>query len=152
MSRPEETVRLTRGARRAWAARGEALLTEFTPDRGLRADLFAVAKDGTMSIIEVKSGLADWRADQKWPAYRHWCDRLYFCVDVTFPIEELPEDVGLIRADGYDAEMVRPAPETRLSSARRRSLLLRFAADAARRLHRLEDPGAPLGVVDDDRL
>ena len=143
--RPEETARLTRGVRRAWAAMGDATLSEFVPAKGLRADVFAVARDGAMTILEVKSGLADWRADQKWPRYRDWCDRLYICVGAAFPLEALDDDVGVVRSDGFDAAIIRPAPVTPLAPARRKSLLLRFAADAARRLQRIEDPGAGLG-------
>ena len=145
MSRPEITTQLTRGVRRAFAARGEATLSEFVPTKGLRVDVFAVARDGAMSIVEVKSGIADWRADQKWPRYRDWCDRLFVCVDAAFPIDVLDESLGVIRADAFGAEIVRASPTTPLAPARRRSLLLRFATDAARRLHRIEDPDGAIG-------
>ena len=39
----------------------------------------------------------------------------------------MPEDAGLIVADAFGAEVVREAPEHRLSGATRRAVLLRFA-------------------------
>lgn len=141
MSRPETTRRLTRGVRRALDAAGAASISEFVPARGVRVDVVAVERDGTIVIVEVKSGLDDLRADKKWSKYREWCDRLYFAVDAGFPIDALDSEVGVMRADGYDAVVVRDAPEHRLAPARRRALLLRITQDAARRLLRFEDPG-----------
>ena len=53
----------------------------------------------------------------------------------------MPEETGLIIADPYDAEIVRMGPETKLAPARRKKLTLKFARDAARRLHGYRDPG-----------
>ena len=59
-------------------------------------------------------------------------------------IDVLPPDTGLIIADGYGAEIIRPAPESRLAGARRKAVTLRFAHAAAGRLHTLWDPdGGP---------
>lgn len=102
--------------------------------------MFAVDDKGGISIIEIKSCLVDFRTDQKWQDYLDWCDRFYFAVSVDFPREVLPPEPGLIVADAYGAEMLRPAPASPLAGARRRALLLRFAAKAALRLARLEDP------------
>ena len=44
-------------------------------------------------------------------------------------------------ADGYDAEVVRMAPEAKLAGARRRVVVQTFARTAALRLHALRDPG-----------
>jgi len=52
----------------------------------------------------------------------------------------MPEDVGLIVADAYGAEIVREAPPRAVAPATRRAMLLRFAIAAADRLHRLTDP------------
>jgi hypothetical protein len=57
-------------------------------------------------------------------------------------VELLPEDTGLIIADGYDAEILRMGPETKLAGARRKAVTQRFARAAAQRLHLLRDPGA----------
>ncbi len=140
MSRRVETDRVSRGVRRFLADLGAESIAEFTPERGRRIDLMALTRKGAFWAVEVKSGVEDFRSDLKWQGYLDWCDRFYFAVGPAFPIELLPEDVGLIRADAFDAEIVREAPENALASARRRALTLRFARDAASRLRRFEDP------------
>lgn len=140
--RPEETARVRRGARRHLAALGLAALDEFSPERRLRVDLIGLARNGEIWIVEVKSGLADLKADQKWRGYLDWCDRFFFAVGPEMPLEALPAEAGVIRADAYEAAIVRAAPRVPLPSARRRALTLRIARDAAARLARREDPGA----------
>jgi len=130
-----------RGVRRALAARGFASMVEFSLACGRRADVLAMDEAGTIVIVEVKSGVADFRSDQKWPEYRDWCDAFYFAVDDAFPTELIPEDCGLMVADAYGAEVLREAPERKLAPARRKPLLLRAALTGAGRLHRIEDPG-----------
>jgi hypothetical protein len=46
-------------------------------------------------------------------------------------------------ADRYDAEVIRPAPLSKLPPARRKAETLRFARRAARRLAGEMDPGLP---------
>ena len=123
------------------AAHGLTSLTEFTLKGGRRADIVAMDGKGRFTIVEVKSSVADFRADSKWPEYREFCDLFYFAVAAGFPLELIPEDCGLMVADAYEASILRDAPEEALSAARRRAVLLRFAAAAAGRLHRHEDPG-----------
>ncbi len=105
-----------------------------------RADILALRADGGFACIEVKSGLRDFQTDAKWPEYREYADALYFAVDGDFPCDLLPSDAGLIIACGREAELVREAPAHPLASARRRALLHRFAALAARRLASRDDP------------
>jgi len=131
---------LSRGIGRLFRAAGFAHLSEFSLPDGRRADLIAIDPRGTVAIVELKSSLADFRTDQKWQDYLDWCDRFYFGVNVEFPRHVLPMDPGLIIADAYGAEILRPSPQASLAGARRRSLLLRFANRAATRLSRLEDP------------
>jgi hypothetical protein len=88
----------------------------------------------------VKSGIEDFRADRKWEGYLDWCDRFYFAVGPDFPLDVLPSEAGVIRADAFDAAVWRESAEAQLAPARRRALTLRFARDAAARLRRLEDP------------
>jgi hypothetical protein len=57
----------------------------------------------------------------------------------------LPPEVGLIVCAGLEAEVLREPLCVRLSSARRKALLERFAWLAAGRLAALEDP---IGVAD----
>ncbi|WP_448204161.1 MmcB family DNA repair protein [Azospirillum sp. sgz302134] len=129
-----------RGVRRALAARGFVSLAEFRLASGRRADVLAVDDSGTVVIVEVKSGVPDFRSDQKWPEYLEWCDAFYFAVDDAFPTELIPDDCGLMVADAYGAEILREAPERRLAPARRKTLILRAAMTGASRLHRIEDP------------
>ena len=134
---------ITRGVRRALAALGQASLTEFILKTGRRADIMAVDAQGGITIVEVKSSVADFRADHKWPDYTAFCDRYYFAVPEGFPLALIPPPWGLIVADAYDAAVLREPPEHRLAAARRKALHLRFALLAAGRLHRLEDPALP---------
>lgn len=138
--RPEATAIITRGVRRHLAALGWEGLLEFTPERGRRLDLLAMNAKGVFWGVEVKSSLEDLRADQKWRGYLEWCDAFSFAVDAEFPLAALPEDVGVLRADAFDAESVRPAPVHPLAPARRTALMRRFARQAAARLRALEDP------------
>ena len=132
---------IKRGVRRTLAAHGLASLTEFTLSGGRRADVAAVDGKGRLTIVEVKSSVADFRADAKWPEYRDYCDLFYFAVGIGFPVALIPEDCGLMVADAYEASVLRDPPDHPLNAARRRAVLLRFAAAAAGRLHRIEDPG-----------
>ncbi|MEL6978997.1 MAG: MmcB family DNA repair protein [Pseudomonadota bacterium] len=143
-SRKDTTALITRGVRRSLSALGWETIVEFTPEAGRRIDVLGVDAKGVFWAIEVKSSLEDLRADRKWRDYLSWCDAFSFAVDLAFPIEALPEDVGVLRADAFAAESVRPAPMHPLPAARRTALLRRFARHAAARLRRLEDP-APFG-------
>jgi hypothetical protein len=64
-----------------------------------------------------------------------------------FPDGLLPDEEGLILADRFEGELVRPAVQRSLAPARRRALLLRFARTAALRLQGMSDPGPELGSV-----
>jgi len=133
---------LARGVCRALALRGFTPLIEAPLADGRRADILALGRDGALVIVEIKSSVADFRADRKWPEYRPWCDRLYFAVAEGFPLELIPIECGLIQADEFGAAWLREGLEQKLGAARRRALHLRFARLAAGRLHRMLDPGA----------
>lgn len=132
---------ITRGVRRMLADRGVRGLVEFPLANGRRADVLALSDDGDVIIVEVKSGPVDFRTDQKWPEYLEFCDRFFFAVDADFPVELIPGECGLIIADAFGAEIIRPAPLAKLAPARRKALTLRVAHVAMGRLHRVEDPG-----------
>ncbi|ACI99908.1 MULTISPECIES: MmcB family DNA repair protein [Rhodospirillales] len=140
----EAAAAITRGVRRALADRGIATLVEFPLANGRRADVFGLAEDGGVLIVEVKSCVADFRADHKWPDYREFCDCFYFAVAADFPQELIPDGCGLMVADAFGAEVLREAPVLKLAAARRKAVTLRAAQAAAARLHRLEDPGRVL--------
>ena len=133
VSRPETTATVTRGAARLLVALGDAPLTEVTLPNGRRADLMALGPKGQIFIVEVKSGIEDFRVDLKWPEYRPYCDAFAFAVAPEFPREILPEEPGLIVADGFGGAILREAPVEALAGARRKALTLAFARLAARR-------------------
>ena len=139
----ETALCVSRGTRRLLRALGIATVTELVLSDGRRADLVGLGPDGLITIVEIKSSVADFRADRKWPAYRAHCDRLFFAVPVTLPHAIMPGETGLIVADGFGAEIVRDAFEQRLAPATRRAMMIRFARAAADRLHLLSDPEPP---------
>jgi len=133
VSRPETTAQVTRGAARLLTALGYAPLAEVTLPNGRRADLMALGPKGQIFIIEVKSSVEDFRTDQKWREYRPYCDAFAFAVAPEFPREILPEEPGLIVADGFGGAVLRDAPSTPLAGARRKALTIAFARLAAMR-------------------
>jgi hypothetical protein len=132
---------ICRGTCRALAQLGYATLAEFPLASGRRADIMALGRGGDFLIVEVKSSVADFRSDRKWPDYADWCDRLYFAVAPGFPNALIPVECGLVVADAFGATILREAPERRLGAARRKAVMLRFALAGAGRLRRLLDPG-----------
>ena len=134
-----------RGAQRLLLALGLSCVCELPLGSGRRADLVGIAHNGDIWIVEIKSSIADFRVDQKWPDYRLHCDRLLFATAAHVPLDIFPADAGLIVADTYGAELVREAPEHRMHAATRRSMMLCFARAAARRLQALADPQGPYG-------
>ncbi len=138
--RPDVTRAVRRGTSRWLRRAGFALAHEFTFASGRRADILALAPDNDLWIVEVKSCLADFRTDLKWPDYDDWCDALAFAVAPDFPVGLIPDEVGLILADAYGGEMIRPPIRRPLAPARRRALTLGFARLASARLMLLEDP------------
>jgi hypothetical protein len=134
-----------RGVRRLFAQLGHVTIPEFTLANGRRADIIALAPDGALTIVEIKSSVADFRTDRKWPDYESFCDRFYFAVPETVPFDILPEDRGLIVADSFGAAIMREAVHSPLAGARRKAVTLRFAHAAAAALHALADPD---GIAD----
>lgn len=133
VSRPETTQTVTRGAARLLAALGYAPLTEVTLPNGRRADLMALGPKGELFIVEVKSSLEDFRTDQKWHEYAPYCDAFAFAVAPEFPREVLPDEPGLIVADGFGGAVLREAPVIPLAGARRKALTIAFGRLAALR-------------------
>jgi hypothetical protein len=146
-SRPEgAAARLARGTCRALAQFGYASLIEVPLADGGRADIVALGRSGDLVIIEIKTSVADFRGDRKWARYRDFADRLYFAVPDGFPAVLIPEECGLIVADGFGAAILRDGVTTPLPPSRRRALTLRFARTAANRLRREHDPdGTAIG-------
>jgi hypothetical protein len=111
-----------------------------------RADLMGVNAKGEIVIVEIKCARADLLGDQKWPEYLDYCDRYFWAVPAGFdfaPIEGeafLPERTGLIVADAYDAQIIRPAALVPLAAARRKVEVQRLARLGMRRLMGIADP------------
>lgn len=133
---------VARGTARLLRGMGFACVAELPLPSGRRADLVALNGRGEVWIVEIKSSVADLRADHKWHDYRAHCDRLFFAFTRDLPCEIFPTDTGLIVADAYGAHLHCDAPEHRLPAATRKAMLLRFALAAADRLSCLADPQA----------
>jgi hypothetical protein len=138
---------LARGVCRALEQLGYASLLEFPLANGRRADILALGRGGDLVIVEIKSSVADFRADRKWAEYRDFADRFYFAVPNTFPAALIPEDCGLIVADAFAASLIRDGSPIALAASRRRAVTLRFALAAAARLRRHLDPQAGLAEL-----
>lgn len=137
----EDAPAIRRGTLRLLHALGFAAVAELPLGSGRRADLVAVGTGAEVWIVEIKSSLADFRADRKWQEYRLHCDRLLFAVAPQFPAAILPQDAGLVIADAHGGALVREAPLHAISAARRKAMLVRFGRAAAARLAQAHDPG-----------
>jgi hypothetical protein len=137
---------IARGTTRLLHAFGFSVVSELPLASGRRADLVALGADGEVWIVEIKSSMADLRADQKWIDYRLHCDRLFFATTLDVPRDVFPADAGLIVADAFGASILCEAPEHRLPAATRKSIMLAFARAAALRLSALVDPEALNGA------
>ncbi|NBB52005.1 DNA repair putative endonuclease MmcB [Rhizobium sp. CRIBSB] len=127
LSRPQTTLGVTRGAARLLVDMGYAPLLEVGLPNGRRADVMALGPRGDIIICEVKSGVEDYRCDQKWRDYGPFCDAFYFAVAPEFPHELIGEDCGLVVADAFGGAVVRAAVPAPLAPARRKALTLAFA-------------------------
>ncbi len=132
---------------RLMMARGLASLHEVPVPGGRRVDLMAVSAKGEIVVVEIKVSRADLLGDRKWTEYLPWCDRFYWALADGLDAGPLdgedyrPDRVGLIRADRYEAAVVREARCVPLPAARRKAQTLRFATRAASRLQLREDEG-----------
>lgn len=136
-----------------WLVRaGISPLAEVPLAGGRRADILGVDAAGQLTIVEIKISLGDLRGDRKWPDYLDHCDHFYWAVPPGLPLDDLdtpgfqPAITGLIVADRYDAELLRPAACRPLNAARRRAITVALARRAANRWLGLVDPeSAALG-------
>ena len=150
---PADTVQLkaaqavARGIGRLFARNDIWCLPEMPLRNGRRADLMGIDAKGHLVIVEIKVSRADLMGDAKWTDYLDHCDRFYWglaahldraCMETE---AFQPDRCGLIVADGYDAEILRPAPTVPLNAARRKAEVERLARAALRRQQGLVDPG-----------
>ncbi|MGT2479972.1 MmcB family DNA repair protein [Methylobacterium oryzae CBMB20] len=118
--------------RRLFSEMGCVTLPEFSLANGRRADVIALCGRGSSP---------SWRSSRAWrisaptgnrPDYRDFCDRFYFAIPEDVPETLIPQECGLIAADGYGAGILREPPEHPLSGARRKAVTLRFPPTAPR--------------------
>lgn len=124
------------GVERYFGDAGAVTLPEWTLPNGRRADLAALSPKGLITIVEIKSSLADLRADNKWPDYFDYCDELIFATLADVPAQEFPAEVGFMVADSHGAALLREPVLSRINAARRKTLHLSFARSSALRLAR----------------
>jgi len=137
---------VARGISRLFGRNGIWCLGEVPIRNGRRADLMGIDARGQVVIVEIKVARADLLGDMKWPDYLDFCDRFYWGLPPGLdraPLESVayqPETCGIIVADGYDAEILRPAALVPLAAARRKTEVERLARIAMRRHAALIDP------------
>ena len=130
---------VTRGVQRLFARNDIWCLTEMPLRGGRRADVMGIDAKGRIVIVEIKVARADLLGDSKWTDYLEFCDRFYWGLApqldrACMQTEAFrPEVCGLIVADGYDAEILRPAASMPLATARRRVEVERLARASMRR-------------------
>lgn len=130
---------VARGICRLFARNGIWCLAEMPLRSGRRADLMGIDDKGRIVIVEIKVARGDLLGDAKWPDYLDHCDRFFWGLspDLDRACLEteafMPHACGIIVADGYDAEIVRPAPARPLAAARRKAEVERLARASLRR-------------------
>jgi hypothetical protein len=135
-----------RGICRLFARNDIWCLPEMPLRCGRRADLMGVDAKGRIVLVEIKVSRADLLGDAKWPEYLAYCDHFFWGLPPGLDrgaLEReafLPGHCGIIVADSYDAEVVRPAPLLPLAAARRKLEVERLARAALRRLVTGNDP------------
>lgn len=142
----EGAAAVSRGVCRLFARHQIVAQPEISLRNNRRADLMGMNAKGEIIIVEIKCSKADLMGDQKWGEYLEYCDRYFWAVPAGFdlsPFEKpafIPERAGLIVADAYDGEMVRPAAYAPIAAARRKTETQRLARAAMRRLMAVHDP------------
>ncbi|EAQ28605.1 hypothetical protein NAP1_13438 [Erythrobacter sp. NAP1] len=143
---PETAADVSRGIKRLFARNDIWCVEEIALKNGRRADLMGVDARGQVVIVEIKVARSDLLGDNKWPDYLDFCDRFFWGVPPGLDRSPLegeayqPERCGVIVADGYDGEILRPAPLEPLAAARRKVQVERLARIAMRRNTALIDP------------
>ena len=86
----QTALAVARGTTRLLHQLGFSAVSELPLPSGRRADLVALNSAGDIWIVEIKSSVEDFRADQKWMDYRAHCDRLFFATTLEVPCEIFP--------------------------------------------------------------
>lgn len=137
---------VARGIGRLFARNDIWCLGEVPLKNGRRADLMGIDARGQVVIVEIKVARGDLLGDAKWADYLDHCDRFFWGLPPGLdraPLESAafrPEACGVIVADGYDGEILRPAPLAPLAAARRKVEVEHLARMAMRRYTAALDP------------
>jgi len=137
----DRALSVRHGVETYFADLGHASLCEVTLRNGRRADLVALCPKGLITIVEIKSSVADFQADNKWPDYLDQCDQFYFATLADVPASIFPEETGFMVADRFGCAILRDAASAPVQASRRKDLHIRFARQAAQRLRRVEQFG-----------
>lgn len=141
-----DALAVARGISRLFARNDIWCLPEMPLRNGRRADLMGIDAKGQVIIVEIKVARADLLGDGKWTDYLDHCDRFFWGLSSQLDRACMeseafrPDQCGLIVADGYDAEILRPAPLMPLAPARRKVEVERLARAALRRQAVTMDP------------
>lgn len=148
-SPPDSPIRagdVARGVARLFARNDIWCLGEVPLRGGRRADLMGIDARGQIVIVEIKVARGDLLGDAKWGDYLDYCDRFFWALPPGMdrsPLDSaafLPDLCGVIVADGYDGEILRPAALSPLAAARRKAQVENLARIAMRRHTGLLDP------------
>ena len=74
-----------------------------------------------------------------------FCDVFYFAIPVNFPIEIVPAETGLIVADQFGGEILRPSQHHIMTMGRRNRQIMQFARTAGMRLRKYDRRSGVLG-------
>jgi hypothetical protein len=116
----------------------------------LRADVVAVNMRSEISIVEIKSSVADYRSDKKMLGYLKFCDKFYLGLaqEVYDKICHLvPQGVGIFIIDGSTTWIKKRATSHSVDPETRLNLVTRMAfrsADATRNARKSRSSGAQL--------
>ena len=124
---------------------GYCSIEEMRLSSGRRVDVIGLDRRGRFAVAEIKTNPADLRSDQKWPEYLAFCDLFYFAVPVNFPIEIVPAETGLIVADQFGGEILRPSQHHIMTMGRRNRQIMQFARTAGMRLRKYDRRSGVLG-------
>lgn len=114
----------------------------------LRADVLAISMGSKIVVIEVKSSVADFKADKKWHKYLEFADQFYFCfaAETWLKVRHLiPKGVGVFIVTPLGkAKIVQRSRFTEVKTAIRLNVITRMAYRSAdKTLHERKSKKAP---------
>ena len=124
---------------------GYCSITEMRLSSGRRVDVIGLDRRGRFAVAEIKTSPTDLRSDKKWAGYLAFCDVFYFDIPVNFPIEIVPNETGVIVADQFGGEILRPSQQHTMPMGRRNRQIMQFARTAGTRLRKYDRPSGVLG-------